>query len=917
MKKILSFVLLFNLLFANLCAQKESYGFLLNIAEAFIGKKVCINDILNGLKKPQEQLPQTGILGDLLSKLCLENFKAFDKNNQVGASGELEYGGTKIPVTFILLPIGKSEDYFNFEFIFREGDTDLTDLSPVFEHLKKLFIFRNISITLIRKHPEDALAGVIQDEKAPYIKIESDVQFRGLNDVIKDWFKLEVIIPQEASSADAVQVNLIDTQKEATKICLQELFSSHDKKIDPKMLQKTFGSFCLEKEVVQFQATKDGLALAIKGKIFVFGKKAQGALYIKTSKEGKPCILLQTQISDNFELDQISEHFSFCDKILIFKNSLITLSTCTEAPEIEGLEGAPAGFTITSEIDFKGFLAKFFGNFDLSTAQASISIPPDPSNIKQFSIEIKKTLDKPKSYGPVKLKEFDFFIQGGIPSPAFGITIAADLVTKSEDISFVLTGDMGPTKFDLQGQAQCKTGNTGAQICPVINEPFGFPLVLTDPSLTIHIFEGALAGLGMGGKLKMGESDLFVDGDIDIVEPLDSKFIAKTNHFCLSDLADLWLNLANRAGQAIKLPPLNVPGIGCFNETEISFSFIYKIPKVLIKTNFDLLGVQAHVLGELTITGLSLQGNLDPITSPIFFMTDTNNLQKGPQINLQLNLSDQSFYLDGKISLLNGLISKEQQIDISKDGFTFEISQTLFGFEIDLKLTLPFGKSVKNWAVEGDFTSGIQDLIIKEVTEKTEDLNKNIQEIKNKIIMDQDKCNGLPKVLKETCLVTLSTLNESLKLAEEADTPINKNLKRVVGSFGIKSAHFSTSLMQLSEGILPSVKVEFFFLGNTDTVKLENFNIKQPAQSISKLVNMILKQIIPKKLVKNLGKKIEVLGKKVSKEAKNVGGKIGDAGEKTGKETKEIGKQTVKQAKDLGKKAKEKFKKFFHKKRRK
>ena len=101
MKKFLIFFIGISLIFSAYSITAETYGLLFKIADIFIGEKVCLRDLLKGLKVPDEKLPQGGgFLGDFISRLCLENFEALSEGDKVGAQGKITLDKIKVPVIF-------------------------------------------------------------------------------------------------------------------------------------------------------------------------------------------------------------------------------------------------------------------------------------------------------------------------------------------------------------------------------------------------------------------------------------------------------------------------------------------------------------------------------------------------------------------------------------------------------------------------------------------------------------------------------------------------------------------------------------------------------------------------------------------------------------------------------------------------
>lgn len=822
MKKFLIFFLSSQFIFLAYSITPETYGLLFQIADIFIGEKICLRELLNGLKVPDEKLPEEGgLLGDFISKLCLENFEALREGDKVGAQGKITFDKIKVPVTLFLVPVGK--DDFDIQFVFRQQVDNLEKLSAVFEKIKNFFEWRDVAITFVRRRSSD--------KDAPRIKISMDVKFKFLSDSDKNWLRLELLIPRNAHSMDSVQMNIVSLQNEPVKICLADIFN----KIDGGMLKKVFGNFCLIEDQLNLQVKRDGLVLNISGMLSVFNKNVKGSLYVNKPFNGNACITLETKSDNDFDLGGVSDKFSFLDKFFIFKKPDMRLSTC---------EGEKAGLRLESDIEFKDFLGKFFSTFGLSTVHGSIGIPANPAKIDQLYVEFQKTLDNPKEYGPVKMKSFAFRMKGGVPSPFFGLQMNADFKTKSDVISFALAGDLNPVRFDLKGVAHCKQEKGFEDVCPVLNEPFGFPFVLTDPGLIIHVANGLLTGLGMQGKMRLGESDLLVNGDINVADPLKSTFIAKTHKFCLTDLSSLWMNIANKAGKKIKIPPLQIPGVGCFKDTEIHFSTSLGAPDVLIIANFDFLNVAAHVEGNLNVAGLSLLGNIAPISVPgLFAMTSKKDSKEGPTIDLQLNLFDKYFKLDGKISLLNGLILREQQIDFSNSILTFELLHKLFGFETNLKFTLPMEnlKSFGDWSIEGEFKNGFKEVLLSVLTQRKNNLETDVRGMLDKAT--SRLCDKLPPISKKTCRIFYKSVKGVASLSDQLRKKLSDAFERLFRTFSVKRAHFKTTLKQLGSFILPEIEVELYVLGDTVKLTLKNFDLKNPLNSLANFVDLIMDRL--------------------------------------------------------------------------
>ncbi|HBR70543.1 TPA: hypothetical protein DIC20_03500 [Candidatus Dependentiae bacterium] len=822
MKKFLIFFIGISLIFSAYSITAETYGLLFKIADIFIGEKVCLRDLLKGLKVPDEKLPQGGgFLGDFISRLCLENFEALSEGDKVGAQGKITLDKIKVPVTLFLVPVEK--DDFDIQFVFRQHMVNLEKLSAVFDKIKNFFDWRDVAITFVRRRSAD--------KDSPRIKISMDVKFKFLGDSDKNWLRLELLIPRNVQSMDSVQMNITSLHNEPVKICLADIFN----KVDGGMVKKVFGNFCLVEEQIGLQVKSDGLVLNISGMISVFDKNVKGYLYVNKPFDGNACITLETKSDSDSDLGRVSDKFSFLSKFFIFKKPNIRLSTC----EVE-----KAGLSLDADIEFKDFLGKFFNTFGLSTVHGSVGIPAHSAQIDQLYVEFQKSLDNPKEYGPVKMKSFGFRMKGGVPSPFFGLNVNAELKTKSGVISFDLSGDLNPVRFDLKGLAHCKEEKGFEKVCPVLSEPFGFPFVLTDPGLIIHVADGLLTGLGMQGKMRLGESDLLVNGDINVADPLKSTFIAKTHKFCLTDLASLWISVANKVGKKIKVPPLRIPGIGCFKDTEIRFGMSLGVPDVFIIASFDFLGLAAHVEGNLNVAGLSLLGNVAPVSVPaLFAMASKKDSQQGPVIDLQLNLFDQYFKLDGKISLLNGLIAREQQIDFSNAILTFELVHKLFGLGTNLKFTLPMEnlKSFGDWSAEGEFENGFKELLLNALTQRKSGLEKDIREMVDKAT--NRLCGKLPPISKKTCQIFYKSAKGIASLSDQLRKKLYDAFEKLFKTFGIKRAHFKTTLKQLGSFILPDVEVELYVLGDTIKLSLKNFDLKNPLNSLTNFVDLIMERL--------------------------------------------------------------------------
>ena len=779
-------------------------------------KTLCLNDIIATLE-PATEIPLSA--QNLLSSLCMSELNIqHQDDNEARLSGTILYGNKKFPIS---IGIGTTPNEKKYTFSFQPGIIKLSSYIPALASLEKFAQFGELHI--IVRVPQQKTA-------------KTNIRIQLSTNII---IKLGTSEPLELN----VMVSL-PTSTEKIAIKAQLLGAEVNK---PYYLIPNIAAITIKNANIELAENK--FAILFDGDIRVLDHTSSGQLII-TSNNGMLQGAMCTTINKQTSFQNFSKHFDSFDNIMSIDNATLTVATANTPIACGTSKEINAGINLDATISFKGTIGTFLQKIGISSIHSVITIPPSPTKLDELQISVEKKLDTAKKLGPIKIQNIAMNITGGHPLPTIGISLDAEVSIpgSTKMLNVVFNGDISATSINLSGGAICKREDIG-ESCDVIDSPFGIPINIANPFFGISITEGTPTGFTIKGDAELGNSDINVDCTIDLIKPTKSVIDMQAKHLCLSDLSTLWVSIANKVGEKVKMPQITIPSFACFDDSSIHVSLTQVVPDIAISLNFNLFGVNATLDGTLNTTGLSLQGFMDPVyKAGLFSLTSSQDPTKGAAIDLQLNIIEQQAIINGKINMLGGLISRDVQINATSDGLHFEVEITIAGnvYKIAAHFPIETNKKVidQDWQLSGEITLGFVDLLIQGLKQSANaivtEIEKPIQDLENA----KRECEKAPEPLETICKASFKIAQLPLEGAQLAINGVKNGFTRAINTLRVSKASFSASLSQIKTGILPELQVDLMLLNKPLQIKVDKFDIRNPINSLTQLNKKLAEDIL-------------------------------------------------------------------------
>ncbi len=278
-------------------------------------------------------------------------------------------------------------------------------------------------------------------------------------------------------------------------------------------------------------------------------------------------------------------------------------------------------------------------------------------------------------------------------------------------------------------------------------------------------------------------------------------------------------------------------------------------PQALVAGNISVFGAKATVSGTISSQGITLTGQLPPLTIGNVIKVASKIGSGGPTITIS-SKTNQAI-IDGIISI-GTIINHSGTITLTPGTLSIDTSIMLAGIKASFNGKAQIGKE-SNMAVTLTVTNGLNDLVKSNITNiLTNQANSAFSSVTGGIESIKSKCSSLPPMISDACSGVLSQAENGVTIAQTALNTLTQAFNNL--SVNIDSVNLNGSLgMDAGSPKLSGVMsgtVNYTIAGQKGSIHI----IVDPNDPVS-LVTAIAKELLnPTKAITDFDNQIKKIG---------------------------------------------------------
>lgn len=663
----------------------------------------------------------------------------------------------------------------------------------------------------------------------------------------KDQITVQVKIPRNMQSAEDVSVNITSSAMHLDKICLSQLLETLGSSVEGGPMDDLAAKICLTNADLNVRLVANDSALELHGTLNLLGQSQLATIYLQKRETGiGVTFATNTRSSTAISFASLADALKDFDSFGTISNWRIAFSNWLNPDDVIGF-GDPTieGFSMTGTMKFTGYVGKFLNIFGLQEEEFELQVATGKEN-QGITLKVQKGIDTSVGGNFLQFKTLILGIKiAAQAAPEVSVSLAGTSTFPGcGEHAFELEGELAPGEVTLQG-AIVQEESAGEDEGPSATlQILKTNLYIEKPTISISLAEGALIGFGGGGTLQLGNKEFTVYTKVNMEQPTKLALMFAAQDVGLNDVFNFWPAIIGKSSTQI-----NLPNIFKFDDFTAHYAPVEVImPNEVIPEGFGAQGTMSFfgstfdINVSYSLAGATAKAIADkPVEiTPAIILSDASG-SKGPEIDLELNFSNQQAIVRGKLQLLGGLISSNANITITPTGFATSLTDTVAGLNMNLAIAgnieALMQKNLNEWFITGTVTNNLSAAIEQAAQETISAVFAGPNAAQQEAAQLCQDLFGYLKVFSFNCTSCLASAT-GLGITE---TMIQQVVQ--AAQISIDSIAINTNLGQLAQGTALTLTVHATIFGEQETLQVP-VDLAKPQNTLTAALLDALKVVL-------------------------------------------------------------------------